>query len=90
MATLEILTLTYFYRGWRFLRSQKRVSLIASRHKVNDIVVFSQEADFSLVKGMTFYELELSKDKYTTLANDKPSRAVQAWNIGIVFWHALD
>lgn len=47
-----------------------------STHKVDDVVV-SQEADFSLVKEMPFYELELSKDKYTTLADNTSSRAVQ-------------
>lgn len=34
--------------------------------------VFFQEADFSLVKGMTFYKLEMSKDEYTTLTHNKP------------------
>lgn len=37
----------------------ERVSLIVSRHKVDDIVVFSQEADFSLVKEMTFLRAEV-------------------------------
>lgn len=71
MATLEILTLTQ-----KVLEVTERVSLIASTHKVDDIVV-SQEADFSLVKEMPFYDLELSKDKYTTLAHNTSSRAAR-------------
>lgn len=72
MATWELSTITLFYRGTRFLRSQKEFAWFASGHKADGIVVFSQEVDFSLVKGMTFYKLELSKDEYTILAHDKP------------------